>query len=244
MADQLDFIREGEFEERVGAPALRLIGDVHAVDPQGQVVERIEGRALDADAVLFAYLGHEAVREPLQYICLAAKVKRQWLPAFYFVRLVGGDIDAAIAALDATNAVYRVCKQNALERLRGQRSSFERPGGAILEVVAALQAGLFDELRQRFNEWQIVRGIRGLPDRFEPTDLLFDLLRDIYRDADGNANVRSGVFSAAARLDELENPRQPRCPKSFSPTSWGPPGGRALPLKLVTNSHRVVRGSF
>jgi hypothetical protein len=76
--------------------------------------------------------------------------------------------------------------------------------------VAALQAGQFDELRQRFNDWQIVRSIRGLPDGFEPADPLFDLLRDIYRDADGNANVRSGVFSAAARLDELENPRQPR----------------------------------
>lgn len=210
LADQLDFIREGEFEELVGAPALRLIGDVHAVDFQGQVVERIEGRALDADAVLFAYLGHETVREPIQYICLSAKVQRQWLPVFYFVRLAGGDIDAAIAALDATSAVYRVCKQNALERLRGQRSAFERPGGAILEVVAALQAGQFDELRQRFNDWQIVRGIRGLPDGFEPTDLLFDLLRDVYRGADGNANVRSGVFSAAARLDELENPRHLR----------------------------------
>ena len=89
--------------------------------------------------------------------------------------------------------------------LRGKRSAFERPGGAILEVVAALQAGQFDELRQRFNDWQTVRGIRGLPDGFEPTDLLFDLLRDIYRDADGNANVRSGVFVAAARLDELED---------------------------------------
>ena len=137
-------------------------------------------------------------------------VQRQWLPIFYFVQLAGGDIVAAITALDATNVVYRVSKQNALERLRGQRSAFERPGGAILEVVAALQAGQFDDLRQRFSDSQIVRGIRGLPDGFEPGDPLLDLLRDIYRDADGNANVRSGAFSAAARLDELENPRQPR----------------------------------
>lgn len=208
LADQLDFIREGEFEERAGAPALRLIGNVHAVDPEGQVVERIEGRALDADAVLFAYLDHEAVREPLQYICLSAKVQRQWLPLFYFVRLAGGDIDAAIEALDGTNAVYRVSKQNALERLRGRRSAFERPGGAIHEVVAALQAGEFDEICQRFTDWQIVRGIRGLPDGFEPAEPLFDLMRDVYRKAVGDANVRSGVFSAAARLDELERAMQ------------------------------------
>lgn len=205
LADQLDFIREGEFAERAGAPALRLIGDVHAVDPEGQVVERIEGRALDADAVLFAYLGHEVVREPLQYICLSAKVQRQWLPIFYFVRLAGGAIDAAIRALDSTNAVYRNSKQFALGRLRGQRSAFERPGGAILGVVADLQDGRLYELRKRFNDFQIVRGIRSLPDGFVAPEPLFDLLRDIYQDADGNANVRSGVFSAAARLDELEH---------------------------------------
>jgi hypothetical protein len=51
--------------------------------------------------------------------------------------------------------------------------------------------------------------MRGLPGGFEPTGPLFELLRDIYQDADGNANVRSGVVSAAARLEELENPRQP-----------------------------------
>ncbi|AWI84735.1 hypothetical protein CEW88_13115 [Alloyangia pacifica] len=76
LADQLDFIREGEFGERAGARALRLVGDVHAVDPEGQVVERVEGRALDADAVLKAYLSHDAVRAPLEYVCISAKVQR------------------------------------------------------------------------------------------------------------------------------------------------------------------------
>jgi hypothetical protein len=209
LADQLAFIREGEFEERSGAPTLRLIGDVHVVDPERTAVELIEGRALDANAVLLAYLAHDAVRAPLEYICISAKVQRQWLPVFYFVRLAGGDIEAAIEALDATNAVYRNSKKNALDRLRRRISAFERPGGAILQVVADLEAGHIGELRQGFKDFQIVRGIRSLPDGFEPTQPLFDLLRDIYRDSDDNANVRSGVFSAAARLDELERAEQP-----------------------------------
>lgn len=205
LADQLDFIREGEFEERAGTRALRLVGDVHAVDPEGHVVERVEGRALDADAVLMAYLRHDSVSTPLEYVCISAKVQRQWLPLFYFVRLAQSNIEAAIEGLDATNAVYRVSKANALERLRGQRSALERPGGAIIDVVADLQAGRIDDLRQRFTDLQVVRGIRSLPNAFEPTDPIFDLLRDIYEDACNNANVRSGVFSAAARLDELES---------------------------------------
>ena len=56
LADQLEFIREGEFEEVEGAPALRLIGDVRAIDSDGEVQERIENRVLTADTVLEAFL--------------------------------------------------------------------------------------------------------------------------------------------------------------------------------------------
>ncbi len=205
LADQLQFIREGEFEEQAGATALRLVGDVHTVDQEGQVIERIEGQALDAETVLMAYLIREDVRSPMQYVSVSAKVQRQWIPLFYFVRLAGGDRNAAIGELEATNAVYRVSKENALERLRGRRSAFEPPGGAIVEVVAELQAGQFDTLRDQFTDAQIVRGIRGLQEGVRPDVRLFDLLREIYRDAGGDANVRSGVFRAAARLDELED---------------------------------------
>ncbi|KAB2883295.1 MAG: ATP-binding protein [Albidovulum sp.] len=209
LAEQLEFIREGEFDERAGAPSLRLIGDVHAVDREGQVVERIEGHALSPEMVLRAYLDRENVRSPMQYVCVSALVQRQWLPLFYFVRLAGGDLDAAIASLEDTKAVYRVSKECALERLRGRRSAFERAGGAIVDVVSALQAGRLDDLRERFTDFQIVRGVRGLPDGFHPDVPMFELLRDILRDADGDANVRSGLFRAAARLDELEHADRP-----------------------------------
>ena len=208
LADQLEFIREGEFEERAGAPTLRLVGDVHAVDQEGQLVERIEGLALDADTVLLAYLGRERVRSPIQYVCISAKVQRQWLPLLYFVRLSGGDRNAAIDALEATNAVYRVSKQNALERLRGRRSAFEQPRGAIPDVVEALEAAAYGDLRERFNDLQIARGICGLPDGFQPEARTFDLLRDIHQDAAGDRNVRSSAFRASARLDELEDQMQ------------------------------------
>ncbi len=205
LADQLEFIREGEFDEREGAPALRLVGDVQAVDQGGKFVESVEGRALDADAVLLAYLNREQVRSPIEYVCVSAKIQRQWLPMFYFVRLAGDDRDAAIAALEATSAVYRVSKNKALQRLRGQRSAFEQPRGAILDVLALVQTGDVEDLRDRFTDFQIVRAVRGLPDGFKPHVNFIDLLREIYLEADGDPNVRSGVFRASARLDELEN---------------------------------------
>ena len=67
-----------------------------------------------------------------------------------------------------------------------------------------MQAEQFDGLRDRFTDIQIVRGIQALPKGSKPMDAQFDLLKEIYGDAGNNAAIRSGVFKAAARLDELE----------------------------------------
>ncbi|MEQ8332512.1 ATP-binding protein [Nisaea sp.] len=210
LADQLEFIREGEFNEQQGAPALRLVGDVHAVDPEGEeVVERIEGHALSPDMALLAYLDRTVVRSPLEYVCLSALVQRQWLPLFYFVRLAGNDRAVAIEALENTDAVYRRSKEKALVRLRGELSAFSAPGGAIVDVVRALQDEDISELREQFTDFQLVRGFQGLPNGTLPTMAQFGLLKDIYGAAEEDANVRSGVFRAAARLDELEDQVQP-----------------------------------
>ncbi|PTN00745.1 hypothetical protein C8N32_1237 [Rhodovulum imhoffii] len=56
LADQLKFIREGEFDERAGSPTLKLIGDVKVVSDETQIVERVEERAITPDDALMVYL--------------------------------------------------------------------------------------------------------------------------------------------------------------------------------------------
>jgi hypothetical protein len=181
------------------------VGDVHAIDQEGQIVERIEGHALSPEMALMAYLDHEVVRSPLEYVCLSALVQRQYLPLFYFVHLAGVDLDEAIAALEATVPVYRLSKRRALLRLRNQWNAYARPGGAIVEVVNALQGDQVANLRSQFTDIQLVRGFQGLPDGAVPTIEQRNLLKGIYCANPGNVNVRSGAFRGAARLDELEH---------------------------------------
>ena len=71
-----------------------------------------------------------------------------------------------------------------------------------------LEAAAYGDLRERFTDSQIVRGIRGLPDGFQPEARTFDLLRDIHQDAVGGGSVRSGAYRASERLDELEDQMQ------------------------------------
>lgn len=203
LADQLEFIREGEFEEVEGAPALRLIGDVRAVGADGEVQERIENRALTADTVLEAFLSREDVRSPLEFIRESALVQRQWLPLFYFAQLSGQPLDQISAALGETEAVYSNSKARALERLSGQRTAFSEARGQAAPVLQAIIDGDLDGVEENYEDRVIARALAGLPDDFENFQAVFDLLQGLFERVDGDANLKGAIFKASARLDEL-----------------------------------------
>jgi hypothetical protein len=64
----IQFVREGEFSETKGAPALRLIGDVEPVSEAERERTRIIRENVTPDAVIRNFLRSEKVAEPMQYI--------------------------------------------------------------------------------------------------------------------------------------------------------------------------------
>lgn len=208
LAQQLEFIREGEFQEIDGAPTLRLIGDVRAVDDAGHVRERIEGRALTPDMVLNAYLHRERVRSPLEYISVSALTQRQWLPLFYFARLNGQGVDAAIEALDRIQAQYQRSKQLALMRLRRHRSAYTRLSGRAIPVGQEIEAGHIAAIANRYPPDLIARAVQGLPEDFDNILPLLELLAVLHEATGNNVIVRGAIYKAASRLDEIEFVRE------------------------------------
>jgi hypothetical protein len=203
LADQLEFIREGEFEEVEGAPALRLIGDVRAIEPDGQIRERIENRVLTADTALHAFLAQEHVRSPMEFVRGSALVQRQWLPIFYFIGHAKVSVEAAIEALSQTDAVYANSKAKALERLSGELSAFKQASGQAAPILQEIQQGNFDELEDTHEDPAIARAIAGLPTNFEHMQDVLDLLQRMFLRAEGNSSLKGAVFKAAARVDEI-----------------------------------------
>jgi len=204
LADQLEFIRQGEFEEVEGAPALRLVGDVRAVDAEGAVQERIEGRALTADGVLKAFLTRERVRTPLDYVKLSALVQRQWLPIFYFAYLSGNTLAEVIESLQATDAVYAPSKVNALARLNGVRRAFAAATGQATPILERILGGEIDGLCDDYDDRTIARAIQALPDNFSDFQPMLSLLITLFENSGNDAALKGGVYKAAARVDELE----------------------------------------
>lgn len=203
LADQLEFIREGEFEEVAGAPTLKLVGDVRAVDAEGEVRERIVGRALTADTVLRAFLDGEKVRNPIEYIKESALVQRQWLPLYYFIGLSGLSTAEALAMFREIDPVYAKSKEKALERLSGDLSAYRDVAGSASPILQKFLELDFETIEDDFEDRHVVQAIQALPDDFEETGAVSAILEHIFERAENRSNLKSAVFRAAARIDEV-----------------------------------------
>lgn len=203
LVDQLEFIKEGEFEEVEGAPTLKLVGDVKAVDGAGAVRRRVEGRALSAEDVLRAFLDGQKVRSPADYIRVSALVQRQWLPIHYFGRLGGLETEGMKEVLNGTSAVYRVSKRKANQRLEGALSAFRSASGEVAEVLDKILTGDIERLEADHRPVTICYAFQALPDGYEDVAPILELLEQFSQIERADTNLKGAVFRAASRIDEL-----------------------------------------
>jgi hypothetical protein len=68
LLPNIQFVREGDFSQTKGAPALRLIGDVEPVSEAERERTRVIRENVTPDAVVRNFLRNEKVAEPMQYI--------------------------------------------------------------------------------------------------------------------------------------------------------------------------------
>jgi hypothetical protein len=65
-------VREGEFDEKKGAPALRLVGDVEPVSEVERERTKVIRENVTPDAVVRNFLRNEKVAEPVQAVRVEA----------------------------------------------------------------------------------------------------------------------------------------------------------------------------
>jgi len=204
LADQLKFIKEGEFNEVEGATALKLVGDVRAVDQDGLINEIVEAFALTPERVLKVFLYKEKIQLPYEYIKLSALIQRQWLPIFYFVQLDKHSLEEIIYKLDGVDPGHKISKKNALLRLQNKLRAFTKPVGNIKPVLKKIQSGDFESLKDT-DDTLLARAITSLPDDFDNFDPIYHLLKKLFTKAieKKDPTFKSHVFKASSRLDEL-----------------------------------------
>lgn len=205
LLEKIKFIREGEFSEKVGTPALRLIGDVTA---NGDKVETKIIRAnITPDAVMRNYLVEEKVAHPLDYLAHSAHSSREWQPLWYYINLADISTEDAIVHLKAESASQPTHRDGAIARLRGKKSAFKVNAGRPKQLVKAFSEGQIDEPKDDSEAHKFALAVQGLPNGQDGLEKIQALLLKCYDRATSQSsshkNLRSAIFRAACRLDEL-----------------------------------------
>lgn len=98
---EVSFIREGEFDEVVGAPTLKIVGEVQPVTTIAIGEQRIVRSALSSDDVLHDFIHRHKVGNAEQYVRQAATGTTGFLPVQYYRVLANMSHEDLLSYVDA-----------------------------------------------------------------------------------------------------------------------------------------------
>ena len=123
LLSKIAFIKEGEFVETKGKPAIRLIGDIENVST-GKIVVRETTRkvvkAIEPNDLIKAFLKRINVEEPMEYIRAVCSATTGNYPIYFLLQQGNVSIEDAIKTVDDTT-VRGAAKRSLRERLGGKR---------------------------------------------------------------------------------------------------------------------------
>jgi hypothetical protein len=120
LIPSLKFLREGEFDEKKGAPTLKIIGTAQGITVPGATVTKtvVEKSVVSDWDILDTFLGQKKAVNPKAYVRQLCHTESKWLPVYYFIREAGMSLAEALELLDQepTNAPKR--KDRQIERVK------------------------------------------------------------------------------------------------------------------------------
>lgn len=122
LLSKLTFIKEGEFVETKGSPALRLIGDIEGINGGKIVVKETTKRvvkAIEPGDIVKAFLEGTKVEEPLEYLRALCSATSANYPVYFLLKQANENLDSAIKVVDDTT-IRGTVKQRLLDRLKGK----------------------------------------------------------------------------------------------------------------------------
>lgn len=212
LLPKLQFIREGEFREVTGAPAIRLVGEAQVL-AAGEVHTTqivIERQAIHSREIIEAFLRQQDLAEPKVFIEQACYEPTGYLPIYYFAKKAALSKDDLIGLIAGEKSSARG-KLGLAERLKGldDKLSYVIP---VTDSDVSNRKRAFREqlLSKKLEEPDDVDGlvkrldaIRTLTQSEIEVDYLFPMLLNWYLQywAQGG-NVRTLLYKGICHVDK------------------------------------------
>lgn len=202
LVRRLTFIKEGQFDEREGAPTLRLVGDVKT--STGADAARTRRGVITRSDLLRAFLDHAAPDDPTEYIRFALEASQgEWLPLLFFARAAGMSRGHLVAFINSTSATAER-KRLYIERTVGDAARHVI-GGKPRQLLPEILAGRIPAPDDAVRAGHIGLALQGLDRVDVDATALLGLLKRCLNvaEASGDANRVSAVRRAICRVDEV-----------------------------------------
>jgi Putative DNA-binding domain len=205
LLEQIKFIKEGDFNQKEGSPALKLIGDVRPL--AGPVLENpkpIRDSVLEED-IMRNFFAQNTVERPAAYVRQCLDLQRKWLPIFYYVKLSGKPATELADVISREKTTHKTRQAELIKRLRGKLSAKTGLGSKAIRIIATkIVGGELPEIDDAKQASAFASAITSLESCSLPIQDLLKLLvkaRDIL-EAKGSNQV-GPIYRAACRVDEL-----------------------------------------
>lgn len=121
LLSQIAFIREGEFSETKGKPALKLIGTVEPIGQTVTVGKIVKTKGIRLADIVLAVLKQEDVHDPIDYVTQICHEDTGFLPLYYFIGKSGKSVSEIIDILTAQTS-RKGGKDKLIERLKHSKT--------------------------------------------------------------------------------------------------------------------------
>lgn len=208
LLQKMQFIREGDFVQKDGAAALRIVGDVAVASAPAEVLvrEKIVRHGVTDWAVLDNFLRQEQVQHPAAYILHSCHTNKRWLPIFYYVHQIGRPIEEIVALVRSEDTTHTVTRGALLDRLGGRLSAHAKPSHTSVTIIKQIVEGTVPPPTSLGDIRKQAIAIQGWTDRsFDLNKLLqvLSTLRSKVKELSSDADRSSEIRKAAAWIDEL-----------------------------------------
>jgi hypothetical protein len=218
LLPKLSFIREGEFREVAGSPAIKLVGEAQIL-AAGEVtgIESIERKAVRLNEIIEFFLFQKKPSEPRFFIEQACYEQSGFLPLYYYASIAGLSLDELKAVVEKEKSRNQ-SKSKIVERLaNGDNSLYKSIPNT--GTIPALEKG---EIRKGFIERKlddnnssdpryVLEVLRSLRKDEIDVEYVFSVLRKYYKDFwDKDSTFRDGFRRAICHLD-----KELFCPENF-----------------------------
>lgn len=212
LLSSIQFIREGDFSEVKGAPALRVVGEVEPISSVDRTNVHIIRENITPDSIVENFLLGNRVQQPLQYLHAQAHFQRKWMPVWYYARQLSMSVDDIVEDLRRLTASVPTSRDAVVQRLRGTMKAFKHHAGSPAKILASMRAGKITPPKSVQEFGAFGSAIQGLPDDFKNARELKPILLDCLK-RDQAAKHRHAIYRAVSRIDEILDYQRNEGPK-------------------------------